>query len=42
MRKPGLTACNIGTEIVCRQLVSESPERCDNVDNDCNGKVDDG
>ncbi len=40
--KPGLTACNIGTEIVCRQLVSESPERCDNVDNDCNGKVNDG
>jgi hypothetical protein len=26
----------------CRQVVKPSDEACDNVDNDCNGKVDDG
>ncbi len=40
--KPGLTECTIGTSIVCRQQVQQSPERCDNVDNDCDGVVDNG
>jgi hypothetical protein len=40
--KPGLTECTIGTDVVCRSQVPASAERCDNVDNNCNGFVDDG
>jgi MYXO-CTERM domain-containing protein len=40
--KPGLTECTIGMAVVCRPQVPASPERCDNVDNDCDGFVDDG
>ncbi|MBZ0121297.1 MAG: hypothetical protein K8H88_30150, partial [Sandaracinaceae bacterium] len=37
----GLTAC-VGREERCVQLGTSSAERCDGVDNDCNGMVDDG
>jgi hypothetical protein len=40
--RPGLTECTIGTNIVCRSQVAKSDERCDNVDNDCDGVVDNG
>lgn len=40
--KPGLTECTIGTTLVCRPQVPKSAERCDNVDNDCDGVVDNG
>jgi hypothetical protein len=39
----GVTDCSpAGQPNVCRQKVDPSPEKCDNIDNDCNGKVDDG
>jgi MYXO-CTERM domain-containing protein len=39
----GKTDCSeAGKPGQCRQIVKESPEKCDNVDNDCNGMVDDG
>ena len=37
----GLTAC-IGREVMCVAVGTSSSERCDNLDNDCNGMVDDG
>jgi hypothetical protein len=37
----GLTAC-IGREVSCVQVGEASSESCDNIDNDCNGSVDDG
>jgi len=40
--KAGLTECTIGTDIVCRPQIPASPERCDNVDNNCDGIVDNG
>lgn len=40
--KPGLTECGLGGALVCKPTVTPSPEKCDNVDNDCNGTVDDG
>ena len=39
---PGLTECEPGGTLGCRQQTLEAPEQCDAVDNDCNGLVDDG
>ncbi len=38
----GLTECSFDGGLVCKQQIPEQPESCDNVDNDCNGEVDDG
>jgi hypothetical protein len=38
----GLTECSAGIQSVCRQQVGPTAESCDNLDNDCNGQVDDG
>ncbi|NTX10843.1 hypothetical protein HUA76_08610 [Myxococcus sp. CA056] len=37
----GTTACT-GGSVVCTQNQSASAEQCDNLDNDCDGEVDDG
>jgi hypothetical protein len=38
----GLTECQPGGVLDCRQQILESDEVCDNVDNDCDGEVDEG
>jgi hypothetical protein len=38
----GINECEPGGALTCKQLVQPSPERCDGLDNDCNGVVDDG
>jgi MYXO-CTERM domain-containing protein len=38
----GLTQCRIGADVTCEPQIKPARERCDNVDNDCNGVVDDG
>jgi hypothetical protein len=39
----GRTDCALeGTTGMCRPVVTPGPEQCDNVDNDCNGVVDEG
>jgi hypothetical protein len=38
---PGLLAC-LGTEVSCVATGGSSPESCNGIDDDCNGKVDDG
>jgi len=39
----GHTDCApVGTTPACRGAIQPAPEVCDNVDNDCNGQVDDG
>lgn len=37
----GVTQC-VGGGVVCAPIGVPSTERCDNIDNDCNGSVDDG
>ena len=38
----GVTECQVGAGIICKPAVGMKPEKCDNLDNDCNGMVDDG
>ncbi len=38
----GVTQCQVGGGIDCIAQIQPSPEKCDNLDNDCNGQVDDG
>jgi hypothetical protein len=38
----GVSQCQVGGTIACKQQVPASAEKCDNLDNDCNGVVDDG
>ncbi len=38
----GVTECQVGAGIICKPAVIKSAEKCDNLDNDCNGMVDDG
>lgn len=38
----GVTACSGGSTVTCEPAVAPSPETCNGVDDDCNGKVDDG
>ena len=37
----GVTECQVGAGIICKPAVTKSAEKCDNLDNDCNGMVDD-
>ena len=37
----GVTQC-VGRDVVCLPIGTSSGERCDGVDNDCNGSIDDG
>jgi MYXO-CTERM domain-containing protein len=38
----GLTQCSFDGKPICSPQYTEQQEKCDNVDNDCNGVVDDG
>ena len=38
----GVTECQVGAGIICKPAITKSAEKCDNLDNDCNGMVDDG
>jgi MYXO-CTERM domain-containing protein len=38
----GLTECAVNGKPVCKPQNTPQGEKCDNVDNDCNGQVDDG
>ncbi len=38
----GVTECQPGGTLTCKPQITASPEKCDNLDNDCNGQVDDG
>ena len=38
----GITQCVVGGTPTCMATIKPSAEKCDNLDNDCNGMVDDG
>jgi MYXO-CTERM domain-containing protein len=38
----GVTQCQVGGVVTCVPLIKPTAEVCDNLDNDCNGMVDDG
>jgi hypothetical protein len=38
----GITQCAVGGPPTCTPTIKPSTEKCDNLDNDCNGMVDDG
>jgi MYXO-CTERM domain-containing protein len=38
----GVTQCQVGGGLTCVPLIKPTTETCDNLDNDCNGMVDDG
>ncbi|HEY4393156.1 MAG TPA: DUF4114 domain-containing protein [Polyangia bacterium] len=38
----GITQCVVGETPTCTATIKPSAEKCDNLDNDCNGMVDDG
>lgn len=38
----GVTQCEGGGTIVCKPTVTATTEKCDNLDNDCDGQVDNG
>jgi len=38
----GVTECQIGAGITCKPTIRSSPEKCNNLDDDCDGMVDNG
>jgi len=38
----GVTECQVGAGISCKPAIKPTAETCDNLDNDCNGMIDDG
>lgn len=38
----GVTQCQSGGTIICKPTVTASSEKCDNLDNDCDGTIDNG
>ena len=38
----GVTECQIGAGITCKPTIRSSPETCNNLDDDCDGVIDNG